>query len=275
MEITLLTENELKVSLTRDDMAHYALDCASIDYDTTGTRRAFWSILDEARLQTGFDAAHDRIYIRIYPSRDGGCEMYVTKLPQGIDADGRGDVSDCADGADPVERIPGIGEMSADEDAAASADSGKTDEKKAVDRHALPEGPRTQALSPAAHGAEYALYLLDTEDVSSLIAFCVRLEKSGFSRENALYVLHPEIPRQRRFCLAVQEDTRAYLPENASDALLAEYTERMLPSSAYSALCEHAVCIAARHAVRALAALGEETHHHDKRRTAERKAGAV
>ncbi len=80
MEIVRINETELKVTLTADDMEHYAIDCAHMDYGTTETRRAFWSILDEARQKTGFDAARDRIYIRVYPSVDGGCDMYVTKL---------------------------------------------------------------------------------------------------------------------------------------------------------------------------------------------------
>lgn len=80
MEITLLTEDELRVSLTRDDMEHYEIDCDHMDYDTTGTRRAFWSILDEARQKTGFDAARDKVCIRVFPSRGGGCELYVTRV---------------------------------------------------------------------------------------------------------------------------------------------------------------------------------------------------
>lgn len=83
MEITLLNETELRVTLTAEDLEHYSIDCAHMDYGTTETRRAFWSILDEARRKTGFDAARDKICIRVYPSTDGGCDMYVTRLTGG------------------------------------------------------------------------------------------------------------------------------------------------------------------------------------------------
>lgn len=80
MELILISENKLKITLSECDMRQYDLDCDTIDYDNTETRRAFWSILDEAKHKTGFDAASQRVFIQLYPSKEGGCEMYVTKL---------------------------------------------------------------------------------------------------------------------------------------------------------------------------------------------------
>lgn len=80
MELILISDSKLKIMLTRDDMQQYALNCDTIDYDNTETRRAFWNILDEAKHRTGFDAAAERVFIQLYPSKEGGCEMYVTKL---------------------------------------------------------------------------------------------------------------------------------------------------------------------------------------------------
>ena len=80
MELILISENKLKITLTECDMKQYDLDCDDIDYDNTETRKAFWSILDEAKHRTGFDAASQRVFIQLYPSKEGGCEMYVTKI---------------------------------------------------------------------------------------------------------------------------------------------------------------------------------------------------
>ena len=80
MELILINASKLKIMLTGDEMKKYDLDTDTIDYDTTATRKAFWSILDDARSETGFDAASDRVFIQLYPSKKGGCEMYVTKL---------------------------------------------------------------------------------------------------------------------------------------------------------------------------------------------------
>ena len=86
MELILINESKLKVMLTAADMSRYAITCDTIDYDNTETRRAFWNILDEAKHKTGFDAATDRVFIQVYPSRGGGCEMYVTKIMQTADS---------------------------------------------------------------------------------------------------------------------------------------------------------------------------------------------
>ena len=36
--------------------------------------------MTEARNRIGFDTDGNQIYVQVYPSREGGCEMFVTKL---------------------------------------------------------------------------------------------------------------------------------------------------------------------------------------------------
>ena len=50
-----------------------------IDYENEDKREAFKCILDEAKQKTGFDCDCRRLFIRVFPSKDGGCEVYVTK----------------------------------------------------------------------------------------------------------------------------------------------------------------------------------------------------
>lgn len=80
MELILISDSKLKITLTSDDMAQYELDCDTMDYDNTDTRRAFREIFDHVKSISGFDTAGDRLFIQLYPSREGGCEMYITKL---------------------------------------------------------------------------------------------------------------------------------------------------------------------------------------------------
>ncbi len=80
MELILISSSKLKIMLSSEDMAKYSLDAKAADYDDTATRRAFWSILDDVKIQTGFNAAGDRVFIQLYPLREGGCEMFVTKM---------------------------------------------------------------------------------------------------------------------------------------------------------------------------------------------------
>ena len=89
MELLRIGDNKLKVTLSGEDMEHYRLDSESMDYDTTETRSAFWQILDEAKQKTGFDAGGGRIFVQVYSSRAGGCEMYITLVSE--EGEGRGE----------------------------------------------------------------------------------------------------------------------------------------------------------------------------------------
>lgn len=98
MELIMISDSKLKIMLTNEDMKAYAIDCSTLDYENTETRRAFWSILDEAKHRTGFDAASEKVFVQVYPSKEGGCEMYITKL--GILSDKKSvtdDARDCGD----------------------------------------------------------------------------------------------------------------------------------------------------------------------------------
>ncbi len=108
MELILISNSKLKIMLSPDDMREHRLCCDSVDYSNTETRRAFWSILDEAKQQTGFDAASSRVYIQLYPSRSGGCELYVTKLLPEC-REGRSDKA--SEGRELIYRFEGIDPM--------------------------------------------------------------------------------------------------------------------------------------------------------------------
>ena len=80
MEWIRISSNKLKIMLNAEDAARYALNCESADYADLITREAFREILTDVEGETGFDAAEDKLYIQMYPSKEGGCELFVTKL---------------------------------------------------------------------------------------------------------------------------------------------------------------------------------------------------
>lgn len=85
MELLKINDKKLKVTLSENDMRDYRLDAEKIDYDCAETRRAFRDILTVAKSRTGFDTDECKIFVQIYPARDGGCEMFVTKLSDETD----------------------------------------------------------------------------------------------------------------------------------------------------------------------------------------------
>lgn len=92
MEIIRIGNDKLKLILTDGDLKKYSLKTERLDYDNTETRRVLWQILDEAKKETGFDAAAERTLVQAYPGRRGGCEIYVTRLIRPTGCHGREEV---------------------------------------------------------------------------------------------------------------------------------------------------------------------------------------
>lgn len=80
MEWIHISPNKLKIMLTAEDAKHYALDCKDANYAELATRAAFRDILADVRKKSGFDACEEKTYIQMYPSKEGGCELFITKI---------------------------------------------------------------------------------------------------------------------------------------------------------------------------------------------------
>lgn len=90
MEMIMINPWRLKVVMDADDMEKYEL---SGSRESANTRKsALRMILHKAKEQTGFDSKGRRILVRMFPSRDGGCEMFVTRLGEA----GEGETRDAA-----------------------------------------------------------------------------------------------------------------------------------------------------------------------------------
>ncbi len=80
MDLILISEEKLKIILTENDLQEMNIDIERLDYSNVSTKRVFWEILDRAKETAGFDAAKSKLYVQVFPSSDGGCEMFVTKF---------------------------------------------------------------------------------------------------------------------------------------------------------------------------------------------------
>ncbi len=82
LELHRIGEEKLKVMLTPFDMMKYGLTAETLDYENTETRKAIWNILDHAKHETGFDGARGRICIEVFPEKNGGCAIYITRISE-------------------------------------------------------------------------------------------------------------------------------------------------------------------------------------------------
>jgi negative regulator of genetic competence, sporulation and motility len=80
MELIRINDRKIKIMLTSSDMKNYALDPGALSCGNEETRQAFRNILHDAGVGGGFEVGADKIYVQYYPSREGGCEMFVTRL---------------------------------------------------------------------------------------------------------------------------------------------------------------------------------------------------
>lgn len=80
MEVIRINRERIKIMLSPLDMSEMEINCEMLDdFDKRG-REAFGKIMKEARNKCGFISCGRKIFVQIFPSKDGGCELFITKL---------------------------------------------------------------------------------------------------------------------------------------------------------------------------------------------------
>ncbi len=80
MELIKINDQKLKIMLTPSDMTQYDLSVEHIGENSEQMHRSFRLLLEEVRKQIGFDFDDRRISVQYFPSREGGCEMFVSSI---------------------------------------------------------------------------------------------------------------------------------------------------------------------------------------------------
>lgn len=82
MELIRISDSKLKIMLTPMDMRQFELSTDNFYDDSEKMHHSFRLLLDEVRRQSGFEADDHRISVQYFPSREGGCEMFISNLSQ-------------------------------------------------------------------------------------------------------------------------------------------------------------------------------------------------
>ena len=80
MDVLKISESKIKIMLSREDTERLGLDAISADYSDTEVRSKVWNILSRVKSDYGFDYEGEKLLIQFYPSKDGGAELFITKL---------------------------------------------------------------------------------------------------------------------------------------------------------------------------------------------------
>ena len=89
MELIRISDRKLKIMLTPTDMCHFELDPNGFSDDGAQMHRAFRHLMGEIRRCTDFDPDEGSLSVQFFPSREGGCEMFVCNLDDGESTPGR------------------------------------------------------------------------------------------------------------------------------------------------------------------------------------------
>ena len=79
MQFRVISSNEIRVVLSSEEMRELDISFEGMDYSDTATRRFMWELFDAVKKETGFDAAKQQTTVKVYPKRNGGCELYLLK----------------------------------------------------------------------------------------------------------------------------------------------------------------------------------------------------
>ena len=71
---------EIRIRLTNEDLKDFAITVEELDYDSPRGKRVIRSLFDKAKEELGFETAGEKIYIQLYPTRLGECDLFITKV---------------------------------------------------------------------------------------------------------------------------------------------------------------------------------------------------
>ena len=80
MEYILISKVKLKIICEQTDLSTYGINAESLDYGDPESRLFLEEILEHAKQELGFDTKNHRVLVQLYPSADGGCEIFINKL---------------------------------------------------------------------------------------------------------------------------------------------------------------------------------------------------
>jgi negative regulator of genetic competence, sporulation and motility len=80
LELIRISLDKIKISLTKAELDAYDLTVDSIDYGENRTKEAFRELFVEARERTGFETDGEKVFVQIFRAKNGGCEIFVSKI---------------------------------------------------------------------------------------------------------------------------------------------------------------------------------------------------
>lgn len=83
MQIDVLANKTVKITLNRLDMSEYDVKYESLSHKSPDTKRLLVELLAAVRMEKKLDLSGERLFIEAFPKNDGGCMLYISCLESG------------------------------------------------------------------------------------------------------------------------------------------------------------------------------------------------
>lgn len=220
MECIVISESQLKITLSDLDMAQYGLTEEELTCAAPKTGEAFRHLCREAGASVGFTTQGVRLLIQFYASKEGGGELFVTRLPESP-----------APHTPPPLPLP---------EPTAPKEPSLSPGERSLLRHI-----HTCPVEPP-HPISFGVRL---ETLEELLSLCHRLKEGGFKGESRAYATE-ESPRRWYLCLKLPHEGGITPPRWT--ALLSEYGQTVEGEATELYLSEHGRLICTGRAVEQL-----------------------
>ena len=223
MEWIEISPDKLKIMMSPSDMKRYDLDPDRLDGADEQTRRTFRKIFEDAGRYSGFDAEDKRLFVQLYTSRDGGCEIFVSRLEKN-------------------HAVP------SPEDALLRRLFDQPDRL----------APDTSVTSVALSPLPCRTLAFSFDGLDPLLKACRRLQSTAHTKapliqSASVYIDNTAPTRPYYLLLTVADRDFFKLPD--AYAFLSEYGERQSPRKLSTYLCEHGTALCKENAVQLLGRL--------------------
>ena len=84
MDYIRIAPDRLKITVSMEELAEYSLSCEDIDSSEKWARSNFKTMLNDIGKLCGidWDWSGGRLFVQVFASKKGGCEMFVTHLEE-------------------------------------------------------------------------------------------------------------------------------------------------------------------------------------------------
>ena len=166
MEIIPISDSKLKIMLDEVDMKELHI-CNEADCARGETRHAIRTLLERAKSEIGFNTEGSEIFVQLYTSKNGGCELFITKSSSLPLSSADGEKKDAKEEKKPVKKRDG-------------------QQKKRQNEESCALAPHSQAL-PDQKRSTFGKMIFSFESLRDVCAVCKILNQKGIEISSRAY----------------------------------------------------------------------------------------